>query len=51
MDKNELKKHTVREIKAMLASEQIAMQDLDTVTLEKLMDHETDMLCLIKLNL
>ncbi|MBE6678055.1 MAG: hypothetical protein E7597_04585 [Ruminococcaceae bacterium] len=45
MDKNELKKHTVREIKAMLASEQIALQDLDTVTLEKLLDHETDLLC------
>ncbi len=45
MDKNELKTHTVREIKAMLASEQIVLQDLDTVTLEKLMDHETDMLC------
>ena len=45
MDKNELNKYTVREIKAMLASEQIVLQDLDTVTLEKLMDHETDMLC------
>lgn len=45
MDKNELKKYTVREIKAMLASEQIVLQDLDTVTLEKLMDYETDMLC------
>lgn len=45
MDKKELENYTVREIKAMLASGEITLQDLDTATLGKVMDHETDMLC------
>lgn len=46
MDKKELENLTLGEIRAMLAAGDLALQDLDTATLEKLVDSETDMLCL-----
>ncbi len=46
MDNKELGNLTLREIRAMLATGDIVLQDLDTATVEKLMDREIDLLCI-----
>lgn len=46
MDNKELGNLTLREIRAMLTTGDIVLQDLDTATVEKLMDREIDLLCI-----
>lgn len=46
MDNKELENLTLRELRAMLAAGDITLQDLDTDTVEKLMDSEIDLLCI-----
>ncbi len=45
MDNKKLKSLTLCEIRAKLAQGEIALQDLDTATIEKLLDRETALLC------